>query len=139
MEFFKNEVVFEEAPKALISLLLDIIQRKEKPIEDIISFIDKKSLYAEVGGKNKTNYISIGFFENYERNNVTDLVAFCPQIKIKHKTEDNQVTVYFYKESHGIILKREKTLTGESKIVEIKQEELRFVLNQAHKLDFIGK
>jgi len=138
MEFFKNQVVFEEVPQKLVDLLIEIVQREEKPIDEITQSIDKKNLYAEVGGEGKTNYISIGFFESYDRNDVTDIVAFCPQIKISHKPEKNEIIVYFYKESHPILLKKAKITIGESKIVEIDQDELRYVLNEAHKLNFIG-
>ena len=138
MEFIKNEVVFEKAPEKLLTLLTNIIQRKEISLDEIVANIDKHNLYAEIGGSRKSNFISIGFFESYERDTTSDLVAFCPQIKIKHQVEDNEITVYFYKESHPLLLKRAKLTVGESKIVDISQEELRYVLNEAHKLSFIS-
>jgi len=139
MEFIKNEVLIKDLPKELRKLLTKIIQRHEKSLDEIIKNIDVENLYAEISGKRKTNFINIGFFENYERNDTTDLVAYCPQIKIKHDTDNNEVTVYFYKEFHSISLRRTKYQSGESKLVAITQDELRYILEEARKLAFLSK
>ncbi|HUX98507.1 MAG TPA: hypothetical protein VMV49_03020 [Candidatus Deferrimicrobium sp.] len=139
MEFIKGEVSIQNASKKLISLLTELIQRKEESIKEIIGTIDKENLYAEIGGKNKTNYINIGFFENYERNTTADLVAFCPQIKIQHKIKGNQIAIFFYKESHPILHKKVQYEIGENKIVKISTDELRYILDQAKGLTILKK
>lgn len=134
MQFIRKEIVLEEAPETFLNLLRHIVHRQEINVEKIVQEIDKRNLYAEISGKGKTNFFSIGFFENYERNDTTDIVAFCPQIKITHQTEDDRITVYFYKESHPILVKQTKLLQGESKLVEIADDELRYFLEEADEL-----
>ncbi|NVM54353.1 MAG: hypothetical protein HWN66_11680 [Candidatus Helarchaeota archaeon] len=139
MEFIKNEIVFEKPPNKLVNLLIDVIHRKDESLDEIINHIDKENLYAEISGKGRINYINIGFFENYERNNTTELVAFCPQIKIKHKVKEKEITVYLYKESHSLLLKKEQFLRKENKLVGFTRLELRYILAEATKLGSLIK